>query len=258
MHTYILEAHRGVGTEFPENTMPAFRAALEQGYGMIELDTKFTADNRCILHHDATVNRMARTPDGFPLEKDTPVSSLTLAELEELDYGIAKDEKFRGTKVCRIEEVLAFAGENRIPLKFDNVIQRHTEEQLSIFFAAIDASGAADYVQFTANSVEFIKKLLARFPKAQIHYDGAVSAEKLAELGTVVPGDQLTVWLRFDNKHTSWNKTPPVNESLSAMVRQYGRLGVWILDSESELRDAVEKYRADIIETDGRLKPVEI
>ena len=45
MKKYILEAHRGVALHYPENTMSAFRAASELGYGMIELDTKFTADD---------------------------------------------------------------------------------------------------------------------------------------------------------------------------------------------------------------------
>jgi len=256
MNTYILEAHRGVGTEYPENTMPAFRAALEQGYGMIELDPRFTADNRCILHHDRTINRMARRPDGSAVEEPVQVTSLTLAELDEFDYGIAMGEAFRGTKVCRVEEVLAFAAENRIPLKFDNVIQSQTEEQREIFFAAIEASGAGEYAQFTANSTEYIQTLLARFPKAQIHYDGPSSEESLEAISRIVPKDQLTVWLRFDNEITSWNKTPPVSEELSALVKRYGKLGVWILVKESELREAVEKYGADIIETDGTLKPL--
>lgn len=43
------QAHRGVGTEFPENTMPAFIAAAAQGYDYIELDPAFTADGKCVI-----------------------------------------------------------------------------------------------------------------------------------------------------------------------------------------------------------------
>ena len=36
-----LQAHRGVSTDAPENTFAAYRAAVEQGYDIIELDPKF-------------------------------------------------------------------------------------------------------------------------------------------------------------------------------------------------------------------------
>lgn len=60
--SYILEAHRGVSAYYPENTLAAFTAAKKLGYGMIELDTKFTADNRCVCLHDKSINRTAAAP----------------------------------------------------------------------------------------------------------------------------------------------------------------------------------------------------
>ena len=40
-----LQAHRGVSTDAPENTMAAFRLAVEQGYDIIEFDPKCTKDS---------------------------------------------------------------------------------------------------------------------------------------------------------------------------------------------------------------------
>ena len=60
----LYQAHRGVGTEYPENTMPAFRAAVEQGYALIELDPCFTLDGQCAILHDRTLNRTCRTASG--------------------------------------------------------------------------------------------------------------------------------------------------------------------------------------------------
>lgn len=255
MHMCLLEAHRGVGTDCPEETRSAFRAAIAQGYGMIELDTKFTADNRCVIHHDRTVNRMARRPDGSPLAEETPIAERTFAQLAALDYGIAMGEAHRGIGLCSLEEVVSFARENRIPLKFDNVLQSHTPEQLDLFFSTIEQSGVGDYAQFTANRLDFIQDVLSRIPNAHIHYDGPASEETLKSLGALVPRERLTVWLRFPNRRTAWNKTPPVDETLAALVRRYAKLGVWLLETEEELRRAVEKYAADVVETDGSLKP---
>ena len=62
----ILQAHRGVSSDYPENTMVAYYAAVELGYGMIELDARFTKDNRCVMMHDRTLNRTTRNADGTP------------------------------------------------------------------------------------------------------------------------------------------------------------------------------------------------
>ena len=47
-----LQAHRGVSTDCPENTMAAFREAVSQGYDVIEFDPKFTRDGEIVVLHD--------------------------------------------------------------------------------------------------------------------------------------------------------------------------------------------------------------
>ena len=252
---YILEAHRGVGTDAPENTLAALKLAKEQGYGMIEVDTKFTSDGRCVLLHDSTLNRTARNADGSTLAPDTKISSLTFDKARALDLGIAFSEKYKGEKIPSLEEILAFAVEEKIPLKFDNVLASATDEQLESFFSTVEKYNAVGYIGFTAFDTGFIKKVLDRFPTVQIHYDGPVNDDTLAEVSSLVPKVQLTVWMRFDNAATSWNTTPPVNKESAAKIHEIGKLGVWIIREKSELRDAVDLYGADIIETDGTLKP---
>lgn len=253
--TYILEAHRGVGTDAPENTLAALRLAKEQGYGMIEVDTKFTSDGRCVLLHDNTVNRTGRNADDSEIAPDTKISSLTFDEARALDFGVAKDAKYKGEKIPSLEEILAFAVKEKIPLKFDNVLASASAEQLESFFTTVENYMAVEYIGFTAFDTGFIKKVLDRFPTVQIHYDGPVNDETLAEVSELVPKSQLTVWMRYDNAATSWNTTPPVNRESAEKIHKIGKLGVWIIREESELRDAVNLYGADVIETDGTLKP---
>lgn len=53
-------AHRGLfsnGTAFPENSLPSFTKAVENGYG-IELDVQLTKDNKLVVFHDNTLSRM--------------------------------------------------------------------------------------------------------------------------------------------------------------------------------------------------------
>src|SRR3712207_9435895 len=50
-------AHRGASTLAPENTIEAFRLAVEAGAGGLELDVHMTRDGHIVVIHDATVDR---------------------------------------------------------------------------------------------------------------------------------------------------------------------------------------------------------
>ncbi len=54
----VMYAHRGLHNgERAENSMSAFRAAVESGYG-IELDVRLSGDGRLVVFHDDTLNRV--------------------------------------------------------------------------------------------------------------------------------------------------------------------------------------------------------
>ncbi len=71
--------HRGASVRFPENTLAAFRAALEAGAGGLELDVHLTRDGHPVIMHDATVDR---TTDGFGA-----VAGMTLEAVRRLAAG---------------------------------------------------------------------------------------------------------------------------------------------------------------------------
>ena len=50
-------AHRGASAYAPENTLAAFKLALQQGADGIELDAKLSADGHVVVMHDQTVDR---------------------------------------------------------------------------------------------------------------------------------------------------------------------------------------------------------
>ena len=84
-------AHRGWCSKYPENTMSAFKAALELGVDQIETDVRITKDGHLVLIHDNTVDR---TTNGKGRVRD-----LTLNELKELDAG-------NGEKIPTLEELM--------------------------------------------------------------------------------------------------------------------------------------------------------
>ena len=74
-----LFAHRGASGEVPENTMAAFRRAVEVGVPYVELDVHATRDGQVVVFHDETLER---TTNG-----QGKVQEHTLAELQQLDAG---------------------------------------------------------------------------------------------------------------------------------------------------------------------------
>ena len=91
-------AHRGWSSDYPENTMEAFRAAISLGVDQIETDVRVTRDGELVLIHDAKVDR---TTDGTGL-----VCEKTLAEIKALDAGIHKGEQFRGVRIPTFTEFM--------------------------------------------------------------------------------------------------------------------------------------------------------
>ena len=92
-------AHRGEHRAHPENTLPAFQAAIDAGAGFFELDVRTTSDGRLVLMHDASVDR---TTNGAGA-----VREMTFDQMRALDAGGKFSPQFAGTKVPSLEEALA-------------------------------------------------------------------------------------------------------------------------------------------------------
>lgn len=89
---FDLQGHRGARGLAPENTLPAFAAALSTGVSTLELDTGVTRDGVVVIAHDRHLNPdITRDAGGRWLEPPGPtVRSLTFAELQGYDVGRIK------------------------------------------------------------------------------------------------------------------------------------------------------------------------
>ena len=94
----ILAAHRGEKKYHPENTMPAFIAALEAGVDMIETDIHQTADGELIIMHDRSALRTAGV--------DRFITDMTLEEVRQLDAGSWMAPDFAGATVPMVREFM--------------------------------------------------------------------------------------------------------------------------------------------------------
>lgn len=251
-----LQAHRGVSSEYPENTMVAFRASVDEGYDYIEFDTKYTSDGEIVILHDRTIDRTARNADGSRVPEETKIKSITLAQARSYDYGLWFGEDFRGEKIPILRDLLDFAKETQIPIKVDNVWESFPDDIREKMFDEIAEYGDSIKIGFTCAKLETLALAARRFPNADIHYDGGdLSRERLEEVAKLADGHHLYVWVCFDNEMTCWFNGTKATPEVCRFVRQYGELGVWILSKREELEVAVRELDAEIIETTGHIKP---
>ena len=91
-------AHRGYSAAYPENTIPAFKGAIQVGADWAELDVQQTADGEVIVMHDSNLNRTTGL--------DKEVWQVTWDEIKDLDNGSWFDKKYQTVRIPTLEEVL--------------------------------------------------------------------------------------------------------------------------------------------------------
>lgn len=119
-HGFDLQAHRGGRGLRPENTLPAFRHALEIGVSTLELDCAVTKDGVVVVSHDSALNPdITRDANGKFLGATGPsIVTLTFAELERYDVGrlrsggdygarFPEQQAVDGTRIPKLADVYA-------------------------------------------------------------------------------------------------------------------------------------------------------
>ncbi len=142
-------AHRGFNTAAPENSLPAFGAAVSLGAPEIEFDLWWTADGEIVSIHD---KRLERVSDGEGL-----VYEHTLAELRQLNFGKGYEGVYDGLRILTFEEILRkFSCQvvMNIHIKSPNNTDPLDEEYLKKIIRMIHDYDCEKYIYFmTGNDV---------------------------------------------------------------------------------------------------------
>ncbi len=156
-------AHRGFSRVAPENSMPAFGAAIALGAKEIEFDLWPTADGEIVSCHDANLDRVS-TGTGY-------ITDHTLARLEELDFGIKFGEAFEGLHIVRFEEILQkFACQTimNIHIKPLSYSAPYPEELMKKILALIRRYDCEKHVYLMLETDEMIAQFKAYAPHIKV------------------------------------------------------------------------------------------
>jgi len=115
----LIIAHRGASAAAPQNTLAAFRRAMDLGADGVEMDVQLSADGAVVVIHDFSVDK---TTDGTG-----DVATKTLAELEALDAGAKFSPQFAGERIPTLAQVFeALEGKLLVNVELKDFNPRHS------------------------------------------------------------------------------------------------------------------------------------
>jgi len=145
-------AHRGASGSLPENTLPAYRRAVEEGADMIEIDLHRTRDGALVVTHDERLAGLGGAGE---------IADATAAEVRALDAG-------GGERVPILDEVLDAFGD-RIPFNLE--IKRGTRADYegleAAVLAAVERRGLLPATLFSSFHDPVLARLRAQSPAAR-------------------------------------------------------------------------------------------
>lgn len=198
-------AHRGYHVQAPENTMPAFAAAVEAGYQFLESDVHFTKDGVAVLCHNSTINATARNADGSKIVGVKSIQFMTYEELLQYDFGIAAGEAYRGTRIPTFREWIAFCREADVT-PYIELKSSMTTEQVQTLMQLVEEAGMTDHavwISFTWN-LRMLQDVVAANPEAEVGLLSNGLANTTVAMAKTLQTGQNRVFL--DVLHTAVNR----------------------------------------------------
>ena len=157
----VVTAHRGYSAAAPENTLPAFQLAIDQGCEWAELDVQMTRDGVVMVTHDTSLRRCTGCNEN--------IYDLTYNEVRKLDAGRWFGQKYTGAKVPTLEEVLDLC-KGKIQLNIEIKPNAATPELEAETIRIIREKGFAQDCTITSQSYETLCKVKELAPEIRTGY----------------------------------------------------------------------------------------
>jgi glycerophosphoryl diester phosphodiesterase len=226
-------AHRGASAYAPENTLAAFKLALEQGADAIELDAKLSADEQVAVIHDQT------------LDRTTPVSGrvrdFIMADMHKMDAGSHFDIAFRGEPIPTLDEVFKAVGQlTYINIEFTNYATPHDKlpDKVAELVKRNKLQQRVFFSSFYIPNLIRIRRLLPEVPVGLL-----LASRWQGTLSRFVS----TILVRYQSLH------PELNDVSLRLVKQTHKKGrplfVYTVNQEDDMRRLYE-FGVDGIFTD--------
>ncbi|MEN4011020.1 MAG: glycerophosphodiester phosphodiesterase family protein [Chloroflexota bacterium] len=187
----VIFAHRGASAHAPENTLSAFRLAVQHQADAIELDAKLSADGEVMVIHDQTVDRTTNASG--------KVSSFNAVELQGLDAGSHFSAQFKGEPVPTLEQVLAeFGNQVFINIELTNYASPRDAlpEKAAALVKKFHLEARVLFSSFHPNNLRRVARVLPQCPLAILALPGVTGMLMRSWLGLRIARHVLHPHLR--------------------------------------------------------------
>ena len=227
-----LIAHRGESKDAPENTMPAYRMAVQRGFGF-ECDIYLSSDRRVFSFHDTNLKRTTGV--------DMPCTSASWADLvSKIDAGAWKGDQWKGTRPALLEEILELARDGRqiyieVKGENDNIVP-YVKDIL-----AKQSNATPKNVLFIAFGKNVCRSLKAQMPEFRVYWlTGATRGHK----GPPIPTEEIVATLReigADGVDQQFNPDVVTAEHIAAIRSAGFEYHSWTIDTLDKARLAFSR-----------------
>ena len=220
----LVHGHRGARAVLPENTIPAFKYAVEAGVDVVELDLAVTKDNVVVVSHDPRINSVICSGP----KDHVPIRELTLAELRQYDCGskrnplYPKQKPVPGTRIPALDEVFASVPRGTFDFNIETKIFRDApelapspEEFVKLVLAVVRKHGLARRVilqSFDFRTLHAMKKVAPEIRLSAL-YEGTprdfVEIAHEAGAGIISPRYPLVTREQVEKAHAAGLQVVP-------------------------------------------------
>lgn len=211
-------AHRGASKYAPENTIPAYKAAIDAGYWGVETDIQLTKDGTWVLIHDDTIDR---TSDGTGT-----VRNMTFSEVRAFDYGYkTRGAMWKYTKIPNLDEFLKIVRLGRVIPYIEIKGEGYTDTQIQSLLKKIDSYGMLREVVLLSFSLANLKKVRYYNQETTLGYVVNTVTETVCK-------DAKALKNAFVDA-----KSSGIDKDVVDMAKKYGlRVEAWTVDTSEENR----------------------
>ena len=211
-------AHRGFSIGAPENTLPAYRMARENGFTHAECDVSFTSDGVAVLLHDDMIDR---TSNGTGY-----ISKLTYDEVLSYDYGSWFSEDYAGTKIPTVNEFLQLC--KNIGLQPYIELKAGSEAQITELVNSAKRFGIMDQITWISFSNTYLEYVKNAAPTARLGYVVTSVTDDVIALAKNLQNGDNEVFIDT-NSYTDAEVDRCINASLP--------MEVWVLNDLSAIQN---------------------
>lgn len=213
----LIIGHRGASAHAPENTIAAFKLALEVGADGIEFDVRLTRDGVPVVIHDETLQRTGR--------KNLRVADLSLAEISSLEVGswFTRGD-FAGESLPTLQDVFDLLKDNSALLYLE--MKSSSEERQALADACcrlINENGISERViieSFDLPAIEIVKQIDSRQKTAALFEPSfatppLLTSRRLIDAAKKVHADEVALHHRLA---TQKNVRAAIDEGFGVVV----------------------------------------